>query len=408
MATPSHYEILGIAPAASQEEIKKRYRDLARQFHPDVAPTNETDDRFRSINEAYRVLSDVEQRTFYDAELTLAAARRAAEAARQRPKSPAEPAGRRPSTTREQRPSSWQSSGKGSKRPAPNAAPEERKSPVEVYLAQARAAIRTLRYREAESLCRQALRLDRRNQSAYEILGDIHRARGNQDEAIAMYSYALQLDRNNAALREKFDKLVGQPTGPTMSGRAASSYRSRSAGSRSQGSPVEKRLAATLAVINGIGGVLVACMLALVAMSEVKLAETPIYIGWEAPLLMALASSGWMCGFVLAVNRRIDRFFDELTGIKYGTRTNIGLPVGAITVIVSVISLYAGFLIYAALGTLQKFHSTSVLCAFGFCAAIVVFFTMVAQGAGIYVLISGGSVVFLGFLMGWLIGDVFR
>ena len=91
-------------------------------------------------------------------------------------------------------------------------------------MAQARSAVRKLRYRDAESLCRQALRFDRRNAAAYEILGDIHRARGNKDEAVAMYSFALQLDRNNASLREKFDRMVGQPSGPTFTGHAAQSH----------------------------------------------------------------------------------------------------------------------------------------------------------------------------------------
>jgi 4-hydroxybenzoate polyprenyltransferase len=268
--------------------------------------------------------------------------------------------------------------------------------------------VRRLRYRDAESLCRQALRLDRRNSAAYEILGDIHRARGEQDEAIAMYSYALQLNRNNRALREKFDRLVGQQTGPTFANREADTRRARSRYSRKPQSPVEKKLAITLAVINGVGGALVACMLAAVAITEATLARGPVYLEWAPLLLIALSSSGWMCGFVLAVNRRIGRFFDELTGLEQGTGVKRGLPLGALTVVAAVISLYAGFLIYAGLGALRRFHSSSVLCAFGVSAAITVFFTMVAQSAGIYVLISGGGVVFLAFLVGWLVGDHFR
>ena len=361
--------------------------------------------RFRSINEAYRVLSDSERRTFYDAELKLAASRKA----ETRKPAPKPSTGQPPPSSAEpgaHRGGSWQSTGKGAGSGKPDRS--ERRSPVEVYLHQARSAMRTLRYREAESLCRQALRLDRRNGAAYEILGDIHRARGNQDEAIAMYSFALQLDRNNPTLREKFDRLVGQPTGPTMSGRAAASQRSRSSRSRGSPSPVDRQLAATRMIVNSIGGVLVACMLALVATSEIRLAQSPIYIEWEPVLLIGLFASGWMCGFILAVNRRIGRFFDELTGIHHGTRVKLGLPAGALTVVTAVVSLYAGFAIYVILGALQRFHSTSVLCSFGFSAAIAVFFTMVAQGAGVFVLISGGSVVFLAFLTGWIVGDAFR
>ena len=54
-----YYDILGVTRTASLEEIKKRYRELARQFHPDVNPDNpEAARRFAEISEAYRTLSD--------------------------------------------------------------------------------------------------------------------------------------------------------------------------------------------------------------------------------------------------------------------------------------------------------------------------------------------------------------
>jgi hypothetical protein len=146
-------------------------------------------------------------------------------------------------------------------------------------------------------------------------------------------------------------------------------------------------------------------MLALVALSERTLAASPFYLEWDPILLLALGSSGWMCGFVLAVNGRIGRFFDEMTGIRHGAVAAIGLPVGGLTVVASMISLYAGFLLYAVLGAMQKVLSNSVLCAFGASAAIVAFFTMVAQSSAIY---SGGSSVFLSHLLGWVLGDLFR
>ena len=86
----------------------------------------------------------------------------------------------------------------------------------------------------------------------------------------------------------------------------------------------------------------------------------------------------------------------------------MGVPIGAVTVGVSVVSLYAGLLVYLGLGAAQKFHSVSVLYAFGFSAAIVALFTLVAQSSAAYLLISGGSLVFLAFVVGWLFGDHFR
>ena len=62
-----YYEILGAKRNASQSEIKKGYRRLARKYHPDVNPGDRSaEERFKQIQEAYGVLSDPEKRKFYD------------------------------------------------------------------------------------------------------------------------------------------------------------------------------------------------------------------------------------------------------------------------------------------------------------------------------------------------------
>ncbi|HPW44178.1 MAG TPA: DnaJ domain-containing protein, partial [bacterium] len=63
MAT-DYYQILGVSKTASAEEIKKAFRKLAHQYHPDKASGNEA--KFKEINEAYQVLSDQDKRAKYD------------------------------------------------------------------------------------------------------------------------------------------------------------------------------------------------------------------------------------------------------------------------------------------------------------------------------------------------------
>lgn len=67
MEYKDYYKILGVSRDASEKDIKRAYRRLARQFHPDVNPgDSQAEENFKEINEAYEVLSDPEKRARYD------------------------------------------------------------------------------------------------------------------------------------------------------------------------------------------------------------------------------------------------------------------------------------------------------------------------------------------------------
>ncbi len=67
MAKRDYYEVLGVSRGASEQEIKRAYKKLARRYHPDLNPNDKrAEERFKEISEAYAVLSDEKKRALYD------------------------------------------------------------------------------------------------------------------------------------------------------------------------------------------------------------------------------------------------------------------------------------------------------------------------------------------------------
>ena len=66
MKFKDYYAVLGVSRDASQEDIKRAYRRLARKYHPDVSKAGDAEERFKELQEAYAVLKDAEKRATYD------------------------------------------------------------------------------------------------------------------------------------------------------------------------------------------------------------------------------------------------------------------------------------------------------------------------------------------------------
>jgi len=186
----NYYEVLGLPPGATTDQIKKKYRELARKFHPDVAQDKTLSQlTFTQINQAYNILSNPERRAQYNGTLQNMTA----------PSAPAQSPVTR--TTAGQSGAAAPASRPAASAPEtspPPPAPSKPASPVKSLaftemLSRAENAIMAGKPVEARAFCVRILEADPRHVRAMEILGDALVQMGRQEEAAVQYRQALQV-----------------------------------------------------------------------------------------------------------------------------------------------------------------------------------------------------------------------
>jgi curved DNA-binding protein CbpA len=408
MTEPEYYEVLGIARTATPEEIRRRFRTLARQFHPDVsADGKQSHERFIQISEAYQVLSDAGRRAAYDLALRDRERFRQAIAARQAQR---QAASRPPTSARAPAPPAGPPPRPGPGAQAPTATPRQQVR-LEQTLRAAEAAFRAGRLKDASHYCRTLLDMDRRYGPAYELLGDIYSRQRRVAQAVQMYSMAAQLTRANGLVMAKLNRLQAREGGATVSSRGD---RNMDAARRA----LLRRHASQrfLIAVAGLGAVV--GMVAAFGMGRLPPAPAgrlgwPIVPGWTDMLLCLLVISGWALGVTLALTGALRALDDEFFYPRAG-RTRSLLPLGLLVAITGGLFYYLGAAIYLVAASVQECLSGSVLLVLGGSALLMGAFAGVAWlrlhdvEMAQQLLLVGGNVIFLSMLAGWFFGDIFR
>ncbi len=196
----NYYEVLGLPPGATTDQIKKKYRELARKFHPDVVQDKVLGQRvFTQINQAYSVLGNPERRAQYDGTLQAGSTANGT--------SSADP-------TMKPNASQTAAAQAASDKIAP-AAPAKPVSPVQSQasaemLGRAENAIMAGKPVEARTLCVRILETDPRHVRALEILGDALVQIGKREEAVAQYRRALEI-APSTLIQAKLNRLSAAP-----------------------------------------------------------------------------------------------------------------------------------------------------------------------------------------------------
>jgi len=371
----NYYEILGLPRDATLAQIKRRYRQLVRKYHPDVAATDkETATRlFIQVREAYEVLSDPSRRRSYDVGLELE---------RQRSQTP----GYRPSAA----PRAGTSAGgatTGTYRPPGGL--------VAQHIRDAQFAFIQRRFQESANHCREALKIDGRCARAYAILGDIYRVQGKPNSAIKYYSYALQYDPSDSDSEKKLTKLVGKRVE-----------------TRPRGSVVRTGPSTAL-TINMIWWGIAFFLLMLIGVHPGKpipwLAYyVPQVSKWSWNLVVLMGGASAIVGMLLSVNKIVGHPDDELVLENTGGNWAV-IPTGIILLIGSGFFFVGAAGFYLVAGLVQGSLSRSVMTSFAATVGVVLLSALMYEPeARRQVLMFGGNISFLSMLVGWYVGAMFK
>lgn len=378
MPERDYYEVMGLSPTATHEQIRRRFRELARQYHPDVNRSPDAERRFKEITEAYRVLSSPSLRAEYD--LMRRSAQQARSGTTGGTTTPPPPPRSRPhssssSTTREYT--------------------STRSAEIEMQqlLQQAMLAYARGNLREAASLAKQVLRLNRHNAQAYEILGDVYRQERRIEEAIAMFTCALQCNPRSASAQTKLDALLRQ----------------RYFAGVSPNPPVN----ALRNRYGIIGGWLTVGVLSL-APWLLGLEPDGIFQGigfvsrWSTALALLMLTAAMLAGTLASLGGAVEPISQVLWWPHHRAVANNRLAVGGLLGVLALFAFYAAAFLYLLIASTHSAFHRTLNRAIALVVGLTLAFLMSYPPGRDQIVLFAPNLLWFGVLCGWAFGDAVR
>lgn len=384
MPQRDYYEVLGLPPHATDEQIRRRFRELARQYHPDVNRSPDAEHRFKEITEAYRVLSSPSLRADYDLMRRSAQSVRASTGG-----TTTTPPRSRPSTqqsTRQQRPYSTSSAHTSAR----SAEIEAQQLLQNAMLAYARGNLH-----EARSLAKRVLRIQRYNAQAYEILGDVYRQERRFEEAIAMFTCAVQCNPRCTSAQSKLDALLSQryfygtePPRTTAAGVLWARYGQT------------------------IGWAVVAMLVLAPWYLELEVDGVFQGIGfisrWNGALVLLMLTASMLSGAILALSRRIEPIAQVMWWPHRQGLSQAPLPVAGLLGVLGLFIFYATAFLYLMIASSRNAFHRTLNRVVGAVVALTLGFVLSYAPGREQVALFAPNLLWFGVLCGWAFGDSVR
>lgn len=366
MASAEHdlYATLGVSHTASLEELKQRYRQLVRQYHPDVSLDKvAAHHRFVELVDAYKTLADPVRRQEYDEAL-----------AAQRRKQQTTPS------------YSWEN--------------ELRQQSLDSLITAAELYFIRGQVEKALHQCKEVLKKDKENPHAYGMLGDIYRESGKIDDAILMYTYAAQYAGGTGTVGAAYLRKIEELT--------------RKAPPQEQ--EEEKVHVAPVYSTSSeptVGG-LIGSLIAVAAVIGTLFYVTgnpgpPAFSAIPRNFLIAAGVDGFLVGLILAWLRWVRHSDAELFSLTITEPGGSGLmPLGFVLGVSGLVFFYASIVAYVAVCYFEEVVSLSVVTVFASTLMLLAILTILCPAGRPYFALGGGNVIFTGMLAGWILGSIGR